>query len=75
MFRASKTSPLGNIITCKEINSIGMLLGIKFVWPEAVNLSVWYNPGLHSATVAVFTLLIVVFLLLMPFCCLSLKLW
>lgn len=27
----------------KKFNSIGMLLGMKLIWPEAVNLSVCYN--------------------------------
>jgi len=40
---------------------------MKFVWPEAVNLSVCYNPDLHAATVAIFTLLIMVSLELIPF--------
>lgn len=50
-----------------------MLLGIKFLWPEAVNLFVCYNPGLHSATVAVFTPLIMVSLLLIAFLLSDLK--
>lgn len=50
-----------------------MLLGVKFVWPEAVNLSVCYNPDLHSATVAIFTLLITVSLLLITFLLSELK--
>ena len=41
-----------------------MLLGMKFVWPEAVYLSVCYKPDLRSATLTVFTLLIMVSLLL-----------
>lgn len=44
-----------------------------FVWPEAVNLSVYYNLDLHSATVAISTLLIVVSLLLIIFLLSELK--
>lgn len=64
---------MGVIVACKEINSVGMLLGIKFVSPEAVNLFVCYNPDLHSATVAVFTPLIMVSLLLIAFLLSELK--
>lgn len=45
-----------------------MLLGMKFVWPEAVNLSVCYNPQLLSYCCSIYpanhvSLLLITFLL------------
>lgn len=57
------------------MNSVGMLLGINFLWPEAVNLSVCAIILINTqlATLAVFTLLITSLPLLIIFLLSELK--